>query len=350
MHSVRPGSFYDPACRLDASAPSGSVMQAKLRIRRYDPEAAEPTSKLEDFELDVPDNSTILDALIKVREEVDPSLALRCSCRAAICGSCAMTVNDQARLACKVKLTEVAPSGETVTIEPMGNQRVVKDLVVDLQLFWGKIRAVQPYLQSKGPEPEEEFIAPNDAMLTLLTPMGCIMCGACVAACTVLEVDKNFLGPAALAKAYRFVADPRDEADRERLEALNEAGGVWDCTRCYYCVEVCPKGVAPMDRIMELREAIMEAGITNTPGARHVQSFSHSVAHSGWLDETMLAVDTWGKANVFKLMAQAPLGFRVLVRGKFPKPSPFHHKRPGAENVGRIFKRLERKRTEVGRS
>ena len=97
-------------------------MQANLRVRRYDPEEAEPSARMQDYQIDVPEHFTVLDALIQVREEEDPSLALRCSCRAAICGSCAMRVNDQARLACKTRLTAVAPEGETVTIEPMGNQ------------------------------------------------------------------------------------------------------------------------------------------------------------------------------------------------------------------------------------
>ncbi len=316
-------------------------MQANVRVRRYDPEDSDRSSRFQEYELDVPEHFTVLDALIKVREEIDPSLALRCSCRAAICGSCAMTVNDKARLVCKTKLSELSPNGEQVTVAPMNNQRVVKDLVVDLQPFWSKIRAVEPYLQPDGPEPEEEYIVSNDAMLNLLTPMGCIMCGACVSACTVLEVDKNFLGPAALAKAYRFLADPRDNADAQRVSTLNEDGGAWDCTRCYFCVEVCPKGVAPMDRIMDLRESIMEAGITGTPGARHVKSFAKSVAASGRLDETMLAVESWGMFNVKKLMSEAPLGIRVLRRGKFPLPFPFHHKIQGHDNIGRIFKKFE---------
>ena len=207
-------------------------MQANLRVRRYDPESAEQGSHFQEYQLEVPDHFTVLDTLMKVREEDDPSLALRCSCRASICGSCAMTVNRRPRLVCKTKMSEVAPKGQTVIVEPMNNQRVVKDLVVDLQFFWGKIRAVEPYLQPRGEEPEGEYIASNESMLNLLTPMGCIQCGACVSACTVMEIDKNFLGPAALAKAYRFVADPRDEESQQRLESLNEPGGAWDCTRC----------------------------------------------------------------------------------------------------------------------
>ena len=169
-------------------------MQANLQVRRYDPESPGGESHFQEYQIDVPEHFTVLDALVQIREEDDPSLALRCSCRASICGSCAMTVNKSPRLVCKTKLSEVAPSGEAVIIEPMNNQRVVKDLVVDLQFFWSKIRAVEPYLQPKGEEPEGEYIASNESMLNLLTPMGCIMCGACVSACTVLEVDKNFLG------------------------------------------------------------------------------------------------------------------------------------------------------------
>jgi succinate dehydrogenase / fumarate reductase iron-sulfur subunit len=319
-------------------------MQANLRVLRFDPETKDPKSTFQEYEIEVPEHYTVLDTLIKVREEVDPSLALRCSCRASICGSCAMTVNDRPRLACHTKMSDVATDGGQVTVAPMNNQKVVKDLVVDLDLFWGKVRQVEPYLQPSGPEPEDEYIAPNGDMLNLLTPMGCIMCGACVSACTVLEVDKDFLGPAALAKAYRFVADPRDGAAATRLEALNGAGGAWDCTRCNFCVEVCPKGVAPMDRIMELRDSIMDAGMTNTPGARHVESFAKSVAHAGWLDETMLAVESWGKFNLPKLISEAPLGIRVLRRGKFPMPWPLHKRRPGADNVGKIFKRLQGKK------
>jgi len=316
-------------------------MQAKIRVQRYDPESsAQPT--LQEYEVDAPEHYSVLDALVKIREEIDPSLALRCSCRAAICGSCAMRVNDQARLACNTRLSSVVDDGGELKVEPMGNQRVVKDLVVDLQLFWGKVRAVQPYLQPDAePSADEEFLASNESMLNLLTPMGCIMCGACVSDCTALEVDGNFLGPAALAKSYRFVADPRDGKSGERLSALNEYSGVWDCARCYMCVEVCPKGVAPMDRIMELRESVMESGAPSTAGSRHVQSFAKSVARSGWLDETMLAVDSWGKRNVPKLLSEAPLGIRALRRGKFPMPAFLHHKRPGHKNVRRIFERAE---------
>ena len=160
--------------------------------------------------------------------------------------------------------------------------RVIKDLVVDMTPFWDKVKAVEPWLQPQGPEPEGEYIAPNEDMRHLAGVMDCIMCGACVSDCTVLEVDPNFLGPAALAKAYRFVADPRDAEDSARLGVLSEYTGIWDCTRCYECVQVCPKGVAPMDRILALRDKAMDAGYDKNIGARHADAFTQLVGPQ-WL-------------------------------------------------------------------
>ena len=317
-------------------------MRATLQVKRFNPDSSESGSYYQDYTLEMEDSATVLDGLIKVREEVDGTLALRCSCRSAICGSCAMRVNGQAALACNTKLADAASGGGTVVIEPAGNLEVIKDLVVDFKPFWDKVRAVEPWLQNRGPEPEAEYVAANEKMLHLAEVMSCIMCGACVSDCTVLEVDDNFLGPAALAKAYRFVADPRDDEDSGRLGALNEYGGVWDCTRCMQCVEVCPKGVAPMDRIMALRDSAMEAGYTNTYGARHANAFADSVGHSGWLDELRLPIKTFGMFNVKEMLKLMPVGIRAQLAGK--RPPIFHKSIPGVENVRRLFERVDKKR------
>ena len=140
--------------------------------------------------------------------------------------------------------------------------------------FWDKIRQIQPWLQPTGPKPEAEYLAPADAMSHLSGVMTCIMCGVCVSDCTVLEVDSRFVGPAALAKAYRFVADPRDAQKKQRLETLNQPGGMWDCTRCMECIQVCPKGVGPMDRIMSLRAKGMDEHVPSTCGSRHAEAYS----------------------------------------------------------------------------
>ena len=316
-------------------------MEVTLNVKRFNPEAEVREPHYQEYKLDVAEYYTVLDALIKVREEVDGTLALRCSCRASICGSCSMRVNGHAKLACKTKIVDVAKPGQDVVVEPMGNLPVVKDLVTDMKPFWDKIRAVQPWLQPSGPAPEIEYIAPNDTMLHLNGVMSCIMCGACVSDCTALEVDRNFLGPAALAKAYRFVGDPRDDQDDDRLKMYSEYGGIWDCTRCLECVEACPKGVDPMYRIMNLREKAVEAGFNNNNGARHTEAFNDLVKHSGTVDELRLPIMTFGLLNVAALVGFLPVGLRAMLRGKMP---PIIHKSiPGADKIRRIFEKLESK-------
>ncbi len=317
-------------------------MDLTIRIRRYAPESEKPEPYWQDFPITIPDNSTVLDGLIYIRESVDGTLSLRCSCRSAICGSCAMRINGHAALACKTKAIEAVKDG-VIVVEPAGVMRVMKDLVVDFELFWHHIRAVEPYLQHKGPEPTGEYIASNESMMHLSGVTACIMCGACVSDCTVMEGDANFLGPAALAKAYRFTADPRDGdgtgPSKERLKELSKYTGMWDCTRCYECVQVCPKGVAPMERIMGLRDQAIKAGFDNNNGARHAEAFADLVEHSGWLDELKLPVLTVGMLNMPALMNFAPVGLRAITHGKMP---PLIHKPiQNPENVRKVFKKVE---------
>ena len=264
-------------------------MKINLKVRRFDPEA-DDGARYQDYSVDMPEHVTVLDALIQVREYVDGTLALRCSCRSAICGSCAMRIDQRARLACKTKVVELATEpGQEILVEPMGNMPVIKDLVTDMLVHWGKVRQVEPWLQPTGPEPEREYLVPNEAMFELNQAMNCIHCGACVSDCTVLEVDKNFIGPAALAKAYRFVGDPRETRDpnasvhRERLRKLSEYAGIWDCTRCNMCVEVCPKDVRPMDLILALRRKAIEAGQAEVIGAKHVLEFVETRLQQSWM-------------------------------------------------------------------
>ena len=280
--------------------------------------------------------------LIQIREEIDGTLALRCACRASICGSCGMRVNGRARLACKTRIAELAPQGERLLIEPMGNHGVIKDLVIDLDTFFNQIKRVEPYLKPDSLPEQGEFIASSDSMTNLLGVMNCIMCGACVSDCTVLEVDDRFIGPAALAKAYRFAGDPRDDQTGDRLKMLNdEHGGIWDCTRCLQCVEVCPKDVAPMERIMELRDMAIEAGNRNTSGYRHTESFVNSVRRLGRVDETRLVVDSIGWTNVPGLLKEAPVAVNALLKGKLPSPIP--HKAEDHKAIKKIVEKAEGK-------
>ena len=310
-------------------------MEVKLKVKRFDPEGT-AESGYHDYSVDMPANSTVLDSLIEVREYHDSTLALRCSCRSAICGSCNMRINGRARLACKTQVGTLAEEGDTITVEPAGNMPVIKDLVVDMAPFWDKVRAVKPWLQPAGPPPEREYLVPNEAMAALGEVMNCIMCGACVSDCTSLEVDKTFLGPAALAKAWRFVGDPRDAQDMARLREYSEPSGIWDCTRCNMCVNVCPKDVKPMDQILKLRAEAVHAGIKNNNGSRHTLAFVELVGANGRLDEFRLPVFTEGKLNIIGQLSYLPSAPRMVRAGKMPPVFP--HKISGIKHVKRIFK------------
>lgn len=318
-------------------------MQINLKVKRFDPEVGDG-ARFQSYSVDMPEHVTVLDALIQVREYVDGTLALRCSCRSAICGSCGMRIDGKARLACKTKAIDLAGAGREIIVEPMGNMPIVKDLVTDMAVHWDKVREVVPWLQPVGPLPEREYLVPNEAMLDLAHTMNCIMCGACVSDCTVLEVDKNFIAPAALAKAYRFAGDPRDGHKKERLEMLSEYGGIWDCTRCNMCVEVCPKDVRPMDRILQLREKAVEAGITGNTGARHGNAFAASVKRLGRLDEASFLPMSVGWWNVPRLLQEMPGALRMLRAGKLPwsHAMPWHKPIPSIKSLRSMIDRVRR--------
>jgi succinate dehydrogenase / fumarate reductase iron-sulfur subunit len=316
-------------------------MQINLKVKRFDPESGQEPS-FQSYSIDMPENATVLDSLIEVREYHDGTLSLRCSCRSAICGSCAMRINGRARLACKTSIKSIVDhEGDEITVEPAGNMPTIKDLVADMSPFWDKVRAVKPWLQPSGPPPEREYLVPNDAMQALGEVMNCIMCGACVSDCLSLEVNPAFLGPAALAKAWRFVGDPRDDADLPRLREYSEPSGMWDCTRCNMCVEVCPKDVKPMDQILKLRAQAVHDGIKNNNGSRHTLAFVELVEKGGRLDEFRLPVFTEGKFNFIGQLSYLPSAPRMIRSGKMP--SPFPHKIGGVKHIKRIFKSFEGK-------
>jgi succinate dehydrogenase / fumarate reductase iron-sulfur subunit len=165
------------------------------------------------------------------------------------------------------------------------------------------------------------------------------MCGACVAACTVYEVSKGFAGPAALAKADRFLSDPRESpsATGARLSALQDENGIWDCTRCNFCVEVCPKDVKPMEAIVRLRRASLERGLTTTAGARHILGFTDLVEQQGRLNEAIMPLKVVGFAPR-GLLRILPLGIKMLLKGKIP--NPFGHALPGLSHLQALIRRV----------
>src|ERR671922_1744536 len=279
-----------------------------LKIRRFDPESGDP-AYWADFDVDLPPERSVLDGILQAKDREDASIGIRCSCRAAICGSCGVRINGKSRLACNTRIGDAAAEaaasdGGAVVVEPMGNMPVLKDLIVDMDaVHWKKVQRVVPWLLPEGPPPEREYIVDAEAMIDVTQSMACIHCGVCVSACLSMEVDPDFVGPAALAKAYRFVGDPRDGEQETRLRDLAEdEHGIYDCTHCFACVEVCPKDVAPMDQIMRLRRrATEDFGIKDSnAGYGHEAAFVNIIEKWGTLHEGQMPVRSFGQGSMVR--------------------------------------------------
>ena len=320
-----------------------------LKVRRYQPETGEGPY-WQEFDVDLDSDLSVLDGLLQVRDREDGTLVVRCSCRAAICGSCGMRINGQSTLGCKTQISHAheranRSNGGTnpIVVEPMTNMPVIKDLVTDMEsTHWTKIRRVTPWLLPEGEPPEREYVVPPESMLDITQAMACIQCGACVSACLSMEADPEFIGPAALAKAYRFVGDPRDSQTRERLYDLaQDPHGIYDCTHCFACVDACPKDVAPMDQIMRLRRhAGHDHGIDDVNnGRRHETAFVKIIEKKGTLDKG--------------LVGSLPTAVRGLRTGKMrslPKLIPgVHEKLPddAQSHVKRLYSHAEEHREEL---
>ncbi|MCD8490050.1 MAG: succinate dehydrogenase/fumarate reductase iron-sulfur subunit [Desertifilum sp.] len=308
-------------------------MQVLFRIIRQEPGS---TPRLQEYQLEVEPGETILNCLNRIKWEQDGSLAFRKNCRNTICGSCAMRINGRSALACKENVkseldrasqmfnpptaSEALP---TITIAPMGNMPVIRDLVVEMQGFWDNLQAVEPYVSTAARAiPEREFLQTPEERSQLDQSGNCILCGACYSECNAREVNPDFVGPHALAKAYRMVADSRDDRAEERLENYNQGTqGVWGCTRCYYCNSVCPMEVAPLDQIGKIKGEILQRKDSQASRSiRHRKVLIDLVKQGGWVDERKFGVQVVGNSfrDLRGLVSLGPLGLRMLARGKFP--------------------------------
>jgi succinate dehydrogenase / fumarate reductase iron-sulfur subunit len=317
-------------------------VEVTLKIERYNP--ATDQRRLESHTVDVVETATLLDVLDVIKDEVDGSLTFRKSCRMAVCGSCGMRMDGAAVLACKTPMKPLVEAGHTATISPMGNLPVIKDLVVDMDPFWEKFRAVKPYLdQGDGDVPVKEWRVQQAELDRIMKEALCIQCGCCVSECQSMEADPDFLGPAALAKAARFVGDVRDRGGKQRLELYNGPHGVWDCTRCYFCQERCPKGVDPRDAIAKVGAAIYQEGMHSDKGARHAKVFVKSTHQTGYLLETNLVPETVGAVNAIK---DIPFALQLVRVGKVPNPLK-PHKAKKLDEVRKLHTLIETQEKEA---
>ncbi|MGL5923218.1 succinate dehydrogenase/fumarate reductase iron-sulfur subunit [Chroococcidiopsis sp.] len=309
-------------------------MQVLFKIVRQSENSA---PRVQSYQLEVEPGNTILDCLNRLKWEQDGSLAFRKNCRNTICGSCGMRINGRSALACKENIgSEVSrlqlSTGESrnrdvktpeIIISPLGNMPVIKDLVVDMKSFWNHLEAVDPYVSTGARKiPEREFLQSPAERSQLDRTGNCIMCGACYSECNAREINPDFVGPHALAKAYRMVADTRDAETATRLEKYNQGTqGVWGCTRCYYCNTVCPMDVAPMDRISQIKQEILPLkDAADSRSIRHRKVLVELVKEGGWIDERKFGLHVVSNylRDLRGLLSLGPLGLRMLRRGKFP--------------------------------
>ncbi|MBM3925661.1 MAG: hypothetical protein FJ320_06680 [SAR202 cluster bacterium] len=323
-------------------------MEVKIKVKRSSP-SSNGKAAWQVYTVDIEKDATVLDALARIREEMDPTLAFGGGCRTGMCGGCTMAINGDGRIACRYTvgkgLKGADEEGEdAISLAPIKMTTAVRDLRYDEELFhWSKLRAVEPWIEPKAAPAEGEHIMSATEAGALQEAMACTNCGLCDQGCVVIAVDKTYLGPAALAHGYRTVFDPRDSRTKERLEKLSLKKGIWDCAHCFEATEHCPRGVRPTHYIFDMHDKAMEhkAGPSYVRG--HYGSFARSVKAHGWLDEGRLALETEGLTNVRGLLKLLPFALKAGAKGKRPMPYVLHPKRPGAEHIRRIFEKVEAK-------
>lgn len=232
-----------------------------IRILRYNPEEDE-RPHWQAYPVEVEPTDRLLDALHQIKYYQDGTLALRRSCQHGICGSDAMVIDGRNALACKVLMKRL---GNTVTVAPLRGFRVIKDLVVDMEPFFRKYRSIMPYLIDDEPPPPRERLQSPPERERFDDTTKCILCAACTTACPSYWANEDYVGPAAIVQAHRFIFDSRDGAWRRRLDLLNERDGVWSCRNIFNCTQACPRGIKVTRAIAEVRRAM----VTGSRGAAH---------------------------------------------------------------------------------
>ncbi len=234
-------------------ANNGTKPTVTVRVLRFNPDV-DKKPRMQDFQVAVEQDTTLLDALHEIKTHQDGSLTYRRSCRHAICGSCAMNVNGASMLVCNTPIQNHLDRRGRVTIKPLPYLPIIKDLVVDRTSFWEQYLRVKPWLIPSETAPEKEYRVSPEEMAALNNAEKCIMCGACYSACPVVGTSKQYIGPHALLKAFMRILDPRDAAPAQRLEEVATDEGAFRCHTVFNCIDVCPKNLDPTKAIETIRE------------------------------------------------------------------------------------------------
>jgi succinate dehydrogenase / fumarate reductase iron-sulfur subunit len=231
-------------------------MKATFVIFRFDP-AVDKQPRYQEYAIDVESTDKILDCLNRIRWELDPTLVYRASCSHGICGSDAMVINGHVGLACQ-KLVRDYKTANNFVIEPLPLFNVVKDLVVNMDPFFEKHRFIRPYLINDEGAPEKERIQSAEEQEAIEPALRCILCASCTSSCPISRANPNYLGPAALLRAFRYIMDSRDTATGGRLAQLDNDDGAWGCKTMWWCTDVCPKGIPVTKCIGQIKRAIKQ--------------------------------------------------------------------------------------------
>ena len=234
------------------------MMKIILKIMRYNSEIDEKP-EYQSYTVDLEPTDRLLDALMHIKRFQDGTLAFRKSCAHGVCGSDAMRINGKDALACKTLVQDVVETeGATVVIEPLRYFPVQRDLIVDQTRFFEKYRSIKPYLINDEPVLEKERLQSQEERMVFDDTTNCILCSACFSACPVPEENPDFLGPAAIAQAYRFLADSRDRGFEERLSSLDSPAGIWPCQNHFQCTQACPRWIKITKRINQTKKMIQK--------------------------------------------------------------------------------------------
>ena len=231
-----------------------------LRIQRFNGDR-DPSRWIETYRVETRKGMNLLEALLRIQDEQDGTLAFRYSCRGAVCGSCAMRVNGKVVLACRTQIEDL--SGKPIFVEPLPYFPVIRDLIVDMSTFFEHYQKIEPYLHGKPASSQFEYLMNEHGRKEIDPYVQCILCGICFGVCPAFNRDRQFLGPAILAKVYRFLTDPRDSRGEKILEKVNGQKGAWGCNTVFQCVKACPKEVPPTHAIVKMRRKILRNRISS---------------------------------------------------------------------------------------
>ncbi len=239
--------------------PAGAIRLREFRVYRYDPDSGE-NPRLDTYFVDLDDcGPMVLDALLYIKNKIDPTLTLRRSCREGICGSCSMNIAGANTLACTKGMDEIKGP---ISIYPLPHMPVIKDLVPDLSTFYEQHRSIEPWLKTTSPTPDTEWLQSKEDRAKLDGLYECILCACCSTSCPSYWWNgEKYLGPAVLLQAYRWLIDSRDQATEERLDNLEDPFKLYRCHTIMNCAKVCPKGLNPAKAIAEIKHMMVSRSV-----------------------------------------------------------------------------------------